>query len=326
MKPDSKGNTSSPLASILRALGANLGIAVAKTITAVMTGSGAMMAESIHSYADCANQILLLIGLKESKAPETEEHPLGHGRVMYFYSLLVGMMLLLVGGAFSAYKGVEHFIHPEYLNGSDIIYAIIVLIISILLEGYALRGALQHIKSERKEKSLIRWFRETRSSEMLIVAGEDVTAITGLLLAFFALILAWVTGDSRWDAVGSISVGALLMIVAVFLILEIKSLIVGESASPEKVKAMELFVESQSEIKTLYRLITLQWGAKVIVLVQAEMHKTGSELGLVDATNRVEKRMKETFPEIKYIFFEPDRGREVHEYEDEENEDVDIKE
>lgn len=291
-----------------------------------MTGSGAMMAESIHSYADCANQILLLIGLKESKAPETEEHPLGHGRVMYFYSLLVGMMLLLVGGAFSAYKGVEHFIHPEHLNGSDIIYAIIVLIISILLEGYALRGALQHIKSERKEKSLIRWFRETRSSEMLIVAGEDVTAITGLLLAFFALILAWVTGDSRWDAVGSISVGALLMIVAVFLILEIKSLIVGESASPEKVKAMELFVESQPEIKTLYRLITLQWGAKVIVLVQAEMHKTGSELGLVDATNRVEKRMKETFPEIKYIFFEPDRGREVHEYEDEENEDVDIKE
>jgi hypothetical protein len=122
MKPNTDSHSKSPLLPIIRALGANLGIAIAKTITAVMTGSGAMMAESIHSYADCANQILLLIGLKESKAPETEEHPLGHGRVMYFYSLLVGMMLLLVGGAFSIYKGVEHFINPEHLNSSDIAY------------------------------------------------------------------------------------------------------------------------------------------------------------------------------------------------------------
>lgn len=321
MKPNTDSHSKSPLLPIIRALGANLGIAIAKTITAVMTGSGAMMAESIHSYADCANQILLLIGLKESKAPETEEHPLGHGRVMYFYSLLVGMMLLLVGGAFSIYKGGEHFINPEHLNSSDIIYAIAVLIISILLEGYALRGALQHIKTERKGKSLIRWFKETRSSEMLIVAGEDVTAITGLLFAFFALILAWVTGDARWDAVGSIGVGALLMAVAVFLILEIKSLIVGESASPEKVQAMEAFVESQPEVKTLYRLITLQWGSRVIALIQAEMNKTGSENGLIDATNMVEQKLKKAFPEIKYTFFEPDRGREIHEYEDEEDED-----
>lgn len=320
MKADSKSGTSSPLGSILRALGANLGIAVAKTVTAVMTGSGAMLAESIHSYADCANQLLLLLGLKEAKAPESEEHPLGHGRVMYFYSLLVGMMLLLVGGAFSIYKGFEHFMHPEHLKTDEIIYAIGVLVLSICLEGYALKGALQHIKKERKGKSLFRWFRETRSSEMLIVAGEDIAAITGLLIALASLGLAWGTGDARWDAVGSMGVGILLVLVAIFVIGEIKSLIVGESASPEKVKAMKEFVESSKEIKTLYRLITLQWGSRVLVLIQAEMHKTGSEIGLVDATNRVENRLKEAFPEIKYIFFEPDRNREVHEYEDEDDE------
>lgn len=315
MKADSASG-SSPIGSILRALFANFSIAIIKTITAVMTGSGAMLAESIHSFADCANQILLLLGLREAKAPESEEHPLGHGRVMYFYSLLVGMMLLLVGGAFSVYKGFEHFIHPEPLE--YIGYAILVLLASIALEGYALRGALKHIQKERAGKSLFKWFKETRSSEMLIVTGEDIAAITGLLLALLSLCLAYVTGDSRWDAVGSMMVGGLLIMVAIFVISEIKSLIVGESASPEKNDAMEEFVKSRPEIKTLYRLVSLQWGEKIIVLVQAEMHKTGSEIGLVDATNRVEDSLKAAFPDIKYIYFEPDRNKEVHEYEDEE--------
>lgn len=318
MKTTEGSTSSSPLIPILRALGANLGIAIAKTIAAIFTGSGSMMAESIHSFADCANQILLLIGLKESKRPETEKHPLGHGRVMYFYSLLVGMMLLLVGGAFSVYKGVEHFLHPEALNSKEIVYALIVLVVSILLEGSALRGALSHIKSERKGKSLFRWFKETRSSEMLIVAGEDVAAITGLIIAFVSLGLAWFTGDARWDSVGSIGVGLLLVFVAVFLIREIKSLIIGESSHPDRVNEMENFIKQQPEIKTLYQLVTLQLGDKVLVLIQAEMNKTGSENGLIDATNRVEKKLKAQFPEIKSTYFEPDREREIHQYQEEE--------
>jgi len=314
MKADS-AHGSSPIASILRALGANFGIAVIKTITAVMTGSGAMLAESIHSFADCANQLLLLLGIREAKKPESEKHPFGHERVKYFYSLMVGFLLFSMGGVLSMYKGYEHFTHPEPLEYVG--YAILVLLVSIALEGYALRGALEHIKKERAGMSLLQWFKETRSSEMLIVTGEDIAAITGLLLALVSLAIAYVTGDSRWDALGSMLVGAVLIGVAIFIVLEIKSLIVGESASPKKHRAMEAFIEARPEIKTLYRLVTLQWGAQVMVMIQAEMHRTGSEFGLVDATNRVEEALKESFPDIKHIYFEPDRNREVHEYEEE---------
>lgn len=318
MKADSASG-SSPVGSILRALFANFGIAVIKTITAVMTGSGAMLAESIHSFADCANQLLLLLGIKESKKPESETHPFGHERVKYFYSLIVGFILFLMGGVLSIYKGFEHLFNPHPLEYVG--YAILVILASIALEGYALRGALDHIKKERAGMSMLKWFKDTRSSEMIIVTGEDIAAISGLIIALISLLIAYVTGNSQWDALGSILVGVLLVCVSVFIVLEIKSMIKGESAAPSKHQAMKKMVMERPEIKTLYRFNSLQWGAFIIVTIEAEMHKTGSEIGLIDATNRVETSLKEAFPDIKYIYFEPDRNKEVHEYEDEEMED-----
>lgn len=305
--------------SVIRALVANFGIAVVKTVTAIKTGSGSMLAESIHSFADCANQMLLLKGMKEAKGPETKEHPLGTGRVTYFYSLIVALLLLFMGGVFSVYEGIHRFTHPEPL--SHVGAAVVVIIISMLLEGYALKGALNHIKAEMNGKSFFKWFKETRSSEMLIVVGEDISALMGLSIAFVFLSLAYVTGNSLYDACGTISIGVWLIVVACFLIKEIKSLIIGESASPDVENSMHSYIANRPEVKTLYHLVTSQVGKKVVVLVQAEMHKTGSEDGLIDATNRVEQGIKKQFPEVSQVFFEADRGKQVHEYEDPEEND-----
>lgn len=319
--PDSnnkKNNENGEVKSVLRALTANFGIAVVKTIAAVKTGSGSMLAESIHSFADCANQLLLLKGMKEAKAPESREHPFGAGRATYFYSLIVALLLLFMGGAFSLYEGIERVLHPTSLQHTGV--AVLVILFSMVLEGSALYSAVSHIKTEMGDKTFFQWFRQTRSSEMLIVVGEDVGALMGLSLALIFLTLAYFTGNAIYDACGTMAIGLLLIFIACMLLREIKSLIIGESAAPETEQAMREYIESCSEVKTLYRLITSSVGKNIIVLVQAEMNKTGSEDGLIDATNRVENGIKKRFPTVKHIFFEADRNREVHEYEDEDEE------
>lgn len=292
--------------AILYALGANGGIAVSKFAAATWTGSGSMLAEAIHSTADCANQLLLLLGMKQAKQPETDDHPLGHHRVVYFWSMIVALLLFFMGGAFSVYEGVERLLHPQKLENGKV--AMIVLAAAVVLEAFSLWGAMREIRKEAGDKSFLRWFRETRQSELMVVAGEDIAALAGLVIAFVAVALALVSGNPLFDALGTIGVGVVLMLIAVAIMREVKSLIVGESVAPETREELRRFIESQPEVERVLNLITLAWGEKMVVAVKARMADSGRISGdaLIHAVNAVEARLQERFPSARWVFFEPD--------------------
>ncbi len=301
----SAGNEGS-VRAILYALGANFGIAVSKYFAAWWTNSGSMLAEAIHSTADCVNQLLLLLGMKEAKRPESDDHPLGHHRVTYFWSMLVALLLFLMGGAYSVYEGIERLRHPHPIDNG--LVALAVLGIAIALEAFSLAGALREIRKVAGGKPFLRWFRETRESELMVIAGEDIAALAGLVLAFLAVSLALLTGNPLWDAMGTLAVGAVLMVIAVMVLIEVKGLIVGESASPEERTAIRRFVAEQPEVEQVLNVITLAWGDKVVIAVKARMagadELSGSQL--IGRINAVEARIEAAFPRAKWVFFEPD--------------------
>ncbi|SIT46128.1 Cation diffusion facilitator family transporter [Paraburkholderia piptadeniae] len=293
--------------AIFYALAANIGIAVCKFAAAAFTGSGSMFAEAIHSTADCGNQVLLLFGLKQARRPASLLHPLGAGRAIYFYSLIVALLLFFVGGVFSVYEGAHRLVAREPLSHAYI--ALGVLGVSVVLEAFSLMGALKEIRKTNPEKSMWRWFRETRESELLVVTGEDVAALLGLAIAFAAVLATMVTGNPAYDAWGSIGVGVLLMVIAFLVAREVKSMIIGESASPEVRRAIEAHLRTRKEIRSIINLITLQWGRHVVVAVQAEMIDYESGRAMVDAINVVEADLQEKFPQVRWVFFEPDVPR-----------------
>jgi cation diffusion facilitator family transporter len=292
------------LKAIFYALGANAGIAIAKFSAALYTGSGAMLAEAIHSLADCANQIFLLMGVREAKQPANEMHPMGYGRVVYFWAMMVALLLFFLGGAFSVYEGIQRLQHGAVL--SNPVVALTVLAISMLLEGFSLYGAMREIRTIAHGRTFFRWFRETHQSELMVVAGEDIAALAGLTFAFIAVLMTVVTGNPVWDACGSIAIGVLLMIVSIAIVREVKAMITGESAAPELHAAIKAHVEARPEVERVLRLITLQWGAHLMVAVQAQMQPQSSDGALVNAINVVEESIQARWPQAKWCFFEPD--------------------
>lgn len=302
MAHDAEGSTK----AIFYALGANFGIAVSKYAAAWWTSSGSMLAEAIHSSADCANQLLLLLGMKEALKPESEDHPMGHHRVTYFWSMIVALLLFFMGGAFSVYEGVHRLLHPELLENG--LVAMAVLGGAVLLEAFSLWGAMREIKKESGGKSFMRWFRESRQSELMVVAGEDIAALAGLALAFVAVTATYLSGNPLWDALGTIGIGVVLMMVAIVVMQEVKALIVGESAAPEMRADIAEFVAAQPEVERVLNIITLAWGNKTMIAVKAKMANmdgiTGSQM--VDAINAVEERMQARWPSARWVFFEPD--------------------
>ncbi|OLL32332.1 cation efflux family transporter [Burkholderia sp. SRS-W-2-2016] len=293
--------------AIFYALAANFGIAICKYAAAAFTGSGSMLAEAIHSTADCGNQLLLLFGLRESRKPVSPLHPMGSGREINFYSLLVALLLFFVGGAFSVYEGVHRLIAREPLQYAFV--ALAVLGVSVVLEALSLWGALKEIRKTNPDKNLWRWFRETRESELLVVAGEDIAALFGLAIAFVAVLLTMITGNPVFDALGSVGVGFLLTVIAWLVAREVKSMIVGESASPEVRRAIDAHLRARPEIRGIINLITLQWGRHVVVAVQAEMIDYASGRAMVDAINVIEADLQAAFPQVRWVFFEPDVPR-----------------
>lgn len=283
---------------------ANGGIAISKFAAALFTGSGAMLAESIHSLADCANQVFLLIGIRESKRAPDKAHPMGYARVVYFWAMMVALLLFFGGGAFSVMEGIEHLLHPEPL--SNVMVALAVLGISVVLEAFSLYGAMREIRKISKGQPFFQWFRHTRQSELMVVAGEDIAALLGLAIAFAAVLASWLTGNRMWDALGSIAVGVLLMVVAFFIAREVKAMIVGESADPELHDAISDFLDSHHEVESVINLITMQWGDQLMLAVQAKMRDQPSATALIEAINRVEAELQERWPQIKWCFFEPD--------------------
>ena len=292
--------------AIYYALAANFGIAVSKYLAAFWTGSGSMLAEAIHSTADCANQLLLLLGLKQARRPASADFPLGHHRVTYFWSMIVALLLFFMGGAFSVYEGIGRLLHPQPLQHGVI--AMAVLAGAVVLESLSLWGALQEIRKMSGRQPFLRWFRETRQSELMVVAGEDIAALLGLALAFLAVAASVVTGNPLWDALGTLAIGIVLMVIAIAVMIEVKGLIVGESAAPQLRAEIEAFVAAQPEVERVLNIITLAWGDKLVIAVKARMGgmETRTGLQMVDAINAVEARMQERFPAAEWVFFEPD--------------------
>ena len=296
-KPDS-------IKSILYALFANLSIAVAKAAAAFWTGSGAMMAEAIHSLADSCNQLLLLFGMKQSTLPPDSEYPLGYGKSIYFWSFLVAVILFSLGGMFSVYEGVHKLTHPEPLTKPMI--AVGVLIFAIIAESVSLWGCMQAVNKERRNRPLPTWFRESRSSELIVVFGEDVAALLGLVVALLAVTASAITGNPLYDAIGTVMIGVLLIVIAVMLAIEVKALLIGQGVEQHVLDEMKEFLRAQPEVDCLYNLLTLQMGADVMVAVKAKMHLTGSENELINTINKVEREFRKTFPMTTWLFFEPD--------------------
>jgi cation diffusion facilitator family transporter len=292
------------LKAIMYALGANGGIAVAKGFAAWHTGSGAMLAETIHSFVDCANQLLLLVGLRRAKRPVSEVHPLGYGKAVYFWSFIVALMLFSMGGIFSIYEGVHKLLHPEMPESPWI--AVGVLLISVLLEFGSLKGALSVVRSSQGSRSFLKWFRESRQSELIVVVGEDIAALAGLSLALGAVLATIVTGNPVFDALGTIAIGVVLVFVAITVGIEVKSLLIGESADPETVSAMRDFLSGRREIAEVYSLITLQLGTDLMVSAKVRMQEMDTAAQLIEDINEVECALKATFPQIRWVFFEPD--------------------
>lgn len=296
---------SSSLRAVLYALGANFGIFVAKSAAAVVTGSSAMLAETIHSLADCGNQVLLLRGMREAKRPPDSEHPLGYGRVAYFWAFLVAVMLFTLGGLFSIYEGIHKLQAPEPMTRPWI--AISVLVIGIALEGFSLFTAISVVRKIAQGRTLWNFFRTSRNSDLVVILGEDTAAIAGLTIALVAVILAMVTGNPLFDALGSIAVGVLLVIVAWLLAIEIKSLITGQSAEPHVDSGIRELIASHPDVVEVFNVITLQLGGEVMVAAKARVRApVPGARQLVEAINGIEVKIKTDFPVVRWVFFEPD--------------------
>ena len=290
--------------AILYAFLANFGIAIAKSWAAWLTGSGAMMAEAIHSYADTGNQVLLYLGLKQSQKPPDDEHPLGYGKLSYFWSFIVAILLFSMGGLFSIYEGMHKLQHPEPL--SQLWVAIAVLSLAIVLEGSSLYGAWREIGKVRGERPFREWLKHTRNSELVVVLGEDIGAQLGLMIALGFLVIAAYTGNPVYDAMGSICIGVILLVISVFIGWRVRSLLVGRSADPDIQDAINDILAEQEEIERVFNTITIQFGPDTMLAAKIKMRP---EIAIEDAIvsiNALEKELKARVPKLTWCFIEPD--------------------
>ena len=289
--------------TILFALGANLAIAAAKTAAAVFTGSSSMLAEAIHSYADSGNQVLLLWGLKQAKRPPSPDYPLGWGKALFFWSFIVALVLFSLGGLFSLYEGWHKLHDTEALSYPWV--AVGILVFGIAAETVSLRACLTEVNKVRGTKTLWRWFRDSRQSELVVILGEDLAALLGLALALAAILMTIFTGDPVWDALGSMAIGVVLILVAIGIAIEIKGLLIGQSADPDTEARLREFLERRDGVEKIYKLLTLQLGGTLMVAVKVKM-SAASAADLVACINRAETALRAEFPEIQWLFFEPD--------------------
>ena len=290
--------------AILYAFLANAGIALAKTWAAWLTGSGTMLAEAIHSYADAGNQVLLFIGLRQSTRPPDSEHPLGYGKLSYFWSFIVAVLLFSMGGLFSIYEGIHKLQQPEVL--SQVWVALLVLVFAMVLEGFSLFGCLREIRNVRGSRSFRDWLKHTRSSELVVVLGEDIAALLGLILAFAFVSMASLTNNPTYDALGSISIGVVLIIVSIFVATRVRSLLVGRSADPLIQEAIENIIGQEPDIEKVFNTITMQFGPDTMLAAKIKM-RSGLDIdAAVDSINALERRLKDEIPNLQWCFIEPD--------------------
>ncbi len=290
--------------AILYAFLANLGIAIGKTAAALVTGSGSMVAEAVHSFADCGNQLLLFIGLHRAQKPPTKQHPLGFGKVVYFWSFLVAILLFSMGGIFSVQEGLQKLAHPEPL--AHVPVALAVLGLSVLLEASSMYGCVREIQKIKGRQSFFQWLKGSRNAEFIVVLGEDTAALLGLTVAFAFVLLSYVTGNPLYDAVGSLVIGVILIVIAVLISQRVKALMVGMSASPELEERIQTMIQNDKAILSVFNIITQQFGPHLMLAAKIEMKPTLKIREAAEKINELERNLKAEFPEIRWCFIEPD--------------------
>jgi cation diffusion facilitator family transporter len=293
--------------AILAALAANLGIAIAKFVAFAVTGASSMLAEAIHSLADSGNQVLLLVGGNRAKRAATPEHPFGFGRDRYIYAFIVSIVLFSVGGLFAVYEGVHKLQHPEAVQSPA--WALGVLVVAIFLEGFSLRTAVKEtaaVKSPRE--SYWRFIRTARAPELPVVLLEDTAALLGLVLALLGVGAAALTGNGVYDGLGTVAIGLLLLVVAVILAVETKSLLLGESATPEDqnkiVTALEAGQFSVIHIRTMHL-----GPEEILVAAKIAIAHDDTAAGIARGIDEAERRIRDAVPAARMIFLEPDLRR-----------------
>jgi cation diffusion facilitator family transporter len=293
--------------AIIAALGANLGIAVIKFIAFALTGASSMLAEGVHSVVDSGNQGLLLVGARSSRRREDREHPFGYGRERFVYAFLVGLMLFSAGGLFALYEGVEKIRHPHTLE--DPLIAIVVLVIAIGLEGFSLRTAIHESLPHKGSDSWFGFIRHAKVPELPAVLLEDVAALTGLSFALLGIGIAEVTGAPVWDGIATCAIGALLIAVAIVLVIETKSLLLGESAAPVQVRAIEQALAAGGADRVVH-LRTMHLGPEEILVAAKIAMPSGAPLvEVAREIDAAEARVRAAVPSARLIYLEPDLDR-----------------
>lgn len=290
---------------ILFALGANLAIGIAKFIGWGFSGSASLLAEGVHSIADCSNQALLLFGGKAAKKEPSATHPLGYGRESFFWSFVVSLVLFSMGGLFSIYEGIHKLSSKEHLD--SIWIGFVVLGVAILFEGIAFNACLKEIKTQNKYGSLREWYKKSTSPELLTIFTEDAAALMGLVFAAVCLAIAYFTGDPVWDAIGSIGIGVLLVLTAFFLARETKSLLIGESPSESLEPEIDKIVRKVIPGSRIIRYIAQQTGSfEIMVCYKILRGEITDAAKLVEAINEIETQVRASFPHVRWQFVEPD--------------------
>ena len=292
--------------AILAAFLANMGIALAKFIAWFLSGSASMLAEAIHSVADSGNQLLLMLGGRQAKKKADREHPFGYGRERYVYAFVVSIILFSVGGLFSIYEGIDKLTHPHELENAWI--PITVLVVAIVLESFSLRTAVKesnHIRA--KGQSWVSFVRHAKAPELPVVLLEDIAALTGLVFALFGVGLTVITHNSVFDAIGTLMIGTLLILVAITLGIETKSLLVGEGATDADHDRIVDAINDGPEVEKIIHIKTLYLGPdELLVAAKLGFASDAPLVHIASAIDRVEARVRAAVPAARIIYFEPD--------------------
>ena len=290
---------------MVTALAANLGIAASKFVAALVTGSASMLAESVHSVADSANQVLLLIGGARARRAPSTLHPFGYARERYVYAFLVAIVLFTAGGLYALYEGYHKVSDPHELSSP--LVAVVVLLIAMALEGYALRTAMRAANRVRGRQSWVQFVRHARAPELPVILLEDTGALTGLLLALAGVGLSVLTGNGVFDGIASLAIGVLLVCIAVVLATEMKSLLIGEAAAPEEVARIHTALVGPANVDRVIHLRTMHLGPDEL-LVAANIGISADDHGDTIATtiDQAEARIRAAVPTARLVYLEPD--------------------
>jgi cation diffusion facilitator family transporter len=292
--------------AVVAALAANLGIAVTKFLAFALTQSSSMLAEAIHSVVDSGNQVLLLIGGRRAERGATPKHPFGYGRERYIYAFIVSIMLFFVGGLFALYEAYHKISHPEPIDSWQWV-PIVVLVIGIVLESYSFRTAIQETNRIRGRATWPQFIRRARVPELPVILLEDFAALVGLVFALFGVGLTLLTDNGIWDGTGTAAIGLLLVAVAIVLAIEMKSLLVGESATPDQVAKIATAIEAGDEVECIIHMRTVHLGPEeLLVAAKVAVRHDDSAATVARGIDTIEKRIREAVPIARVIYLEPD--------------------